>query len=190
MHKLLTYGANILSCARLLLAGIWVAAFFSDHSQSHTLGVVALGGAISDVLDGPIARWTHSAGQFGRWLDNGADIVFILAALCCETYAGVIPAYLPALVAALFVQYAVDSVVIRGSAVPVTSRLGHWAGILNYMVVMTLAWMPPTLLAGTLPRTAAPIIALFYVAAMFERALFYRVAWPPEPRCVRPAAGE
>jgi cardiolipin synthase (CMP-forming) len=189
MHKLLTYGANLVSSARLLLAGIWVIAFFSNHPQEHTLGVVALAGAVSDFLDGRIARWTHSASQFGRWLDNVADIVFVLAALCCETHAGVIPAYLPALVAALFVQYAVDSVVIRGSAVPVKSHLGHWAGIFNYGLVIALAWMPPTLLAGSLPRIAAPIIALFYVAAMCERALFDCVAWP-QPGCVRPAAGE
>jgi phosphatidylglycerophosphate synthase len=190
MHKLLMSWANVVSSARLLLAGFWVIVSFSNHPQGHTLGVIALVGAVSDILDGRIARLTHSAGQFGRWLDNAADIVFILAALCCETYAGIIPAYLPALVAALFVQYAVDSVVIRGSAVPVKSHLGHLAGIFNYVIVIALAWMPRTLFTEPLPRIAPPLIALFYVAAMCERALFYRVAWPAQLRRVRPAAGE
>jgi phosphatidylglycerophosphate synthase len=190
MHKLLTYGANLVSSARLLLAGIWVIAFFSNHAQGHALGAVAIAGAVSDFLDGRIARWTRSASQFGRWLDNVADIVFILVALSCETYAGVIPAYLPALIAASFVQYAVDSVVIRGSAVPLKSRLGHWAGIFNYGIVIALAGMPRTLLPGALPRIAAPLIALFYLAAMGERALSYRAAWPAQPRCLRPVAGE
>jgi phosphatidylglycerophosphate synthase len=190
MHKLLTYGANLVSSARLLLAGIWVIAFFSNDAQGHTLGAVALAAAVSDFLDGRIARWTRSASQFGRWLDNVADIVFILVALSCETYAGVIPAYLPALIAASFVQYAVDSVVIRRSAVPLKSRLGHWAGIFNYGIVIALAGMPRTLLAGAMPRIAAPIIALFYLAAMCERALSYRAAWPVQPSCLRPVAGE
>ena len=189
MHKLLTCGANLLSSARLVLAGMWIIAFFSNHSLGHILGVVALAGAVSDFLDGRIARWTHSAGQFGRWLDNTADIVFVVAALSYQAYAGAIPIYLPALAAALFIQYAVDSIVIRGSSVPVKSHLGHWSGILNYLLVISLAWMPAVFLAR-LPRIAAPLIALFYVAAMCERALFYRAAWPEQPRWVRPVAGE
>lgn len=190
MHKLVTWGANLVSSARLLLAGMWIIAFFNNHSRGHTLGVVALAGAVSDLLDGRIARWTHSAGQFGHWLDNAADIVFVLTALSYQAYAGTIPVYLPALVAALFAQYALDSIVICGSAVPVKSYLGHWAGILNYLLVIALAWMPAIVLTGPLPRVAAPLIALFYMAAMCERALFYRASWPAHLRWVRPVAGE
>ena len=182
MQKVLKHSANLVSALRLLLACIWVAVFFSDRPQTEILGLIALGGAASDVLDGRIARATHSAGQFGRWLDSAADIVFILAALFCEAYAGVIPVYLPALVAASFAQYVVDSVVIRGSAVPVKSRLGHWAGIFNYIIVIVLAWMPPPLLPGRLLRAVAPMIGLFYLAAMGERTLFYRIAWAAQPR--------
>jgi phosphatidylglycerophosphate synthase len=182
VHKVLRHSANLVSASRLLLAFIWVVVFFSDRMQTQILGLIALGGAASDVLDGHIARFTNSAGQFGRWLDNAADIVFILTALFCEAYAGVIPLYLPALVAASFVQYALDSVVIRGSAVPVKSRLGHWAGIFNYIMVIAIAWVRPPLLPGTLPRAAAPMLGMFYLAAMCERALFYRIAWATRPR--------
>jgi len=182
LHKVLTHSANLVSASRLLLACVWVAVFFSDRMQTQILGMIALGGAASDVLDGRIARSTNSAGQFGRWLDSAADIVFILTALFCEAYAGVIPLYLPALVAASFAQYALDSVVIRGSAVPVKSRLGHWAGIFNYVMVIVIAWMPPPLLLGCLLRSAAPMIAMLYLAAMCERALLYRIAWASQPR--------
>jgi phosphatidylglycerophosphate synthase len=170
----LTQGANLVSVSRFVLASIWVAIFFGGHAHSYILGVIALCGAASDFLDGRIARRTHSANDFGRWLDNVADIAFILAALSCEAYAGVIPGYLPGVIAASFAQYAVDSVVMRGSPVPVKSRLGHWAGIFNYVLVILLAWVParrfPPKLFGALP----PMIGLFYVAAMCERALFYR----------------
>ena len=181
-QKVLRHSANLVSASRLLLAWIWVAVFFSDRPQTEILGLIALGGAASDVLDGRIARATHSAGQFGRWLDSASDIVFILAALFCEAYAGVIPIYLPALVAASSAQYVVDSLVVRGSTVPVKSRLGHWAGIFNYIIVVVLAWMPPPSLPGTLLRALAPMIGLFYLAAMCERALFYRIAWPAQSR--------
>jgi len=126
-HSFLTQSANLVSTSRFILACIWVAVFFAHHSHPQILRAIVLGGAVSDFLDGRIARWTHSAGQFGRWLDNAADIVFILTVLSCQTYAGVIPVYLPALIAASFAQYVVDSVLIRGSAVQ--SKAGSATGL-------------------------------------------------------------
>jgi phosphatidylglycerophosphate synthase len=175
-HKILRQSANLVSASRFILACLWVPIFFSVHGRPQTLFAIALAAAASDFLDGRIARRIHSDGQFGRWLDSAADIVFILVALSCEAYVGAIPIYLPCLVAASFAQYVIDSVLIRGSAVPVKSRLGHWAGIFNYVIVIVLAWAPLSRLPGTVVRTFAPIIGVFYVAAMCERALFYASA--------------
>jgi len=173
-HRVLTQSANLVSASRFVLACIWVVVFFGDRPHPQILSAIALGAAASDFLDGRIARWTHSAGRFGRWLDSAADIVFVLTALLCETYAGVIPVYLPVLVAASFTQYAADSLLIRGSVVPVKSRLGHWGGIFNYIIVIVVAWAPPPQSPGTMLCELAPLIALFYLAAMFERVLSYR----------------
>ncbi|MBV8056615.1 MAG: CDP-alcohol phosphatidyltransferase family protein [Deltaproteobacteria bacterium] len=190
-HSFLTQSANLVSASRLILACIWVVIFFAHRSHPQILRAIALGGAVSDLIDGHIARWTHSTSRFGRWLDNTADIVFILTVLSCETYAGVIPIYLPALIAASFAQYVADSVLIRGSAVPVKSRLGHWAGVFNYIIVIVLAWAPPPRLLGTLLRDLAPMIGLFYVAAMCERALSYDIAHGLHGvTTIKPAAGE
>ena len=170
--SLLIQSANLLSASRFVLAGIWALVFFGEHPQPQILGAIAITAAASDIIDGRIARWTQSTGQFGRWLDNVADIAFVLTALSCAAYAGAIPVYVPALVAASFVQYVADSVLIRGSSVPVKSRLGHWGGILNYLIVVALAMVPPPwpgMLARQLPR----LIALFYLAAMCERAWYY-----------------
>ena len=58
---------------------------------------------------------------------------------------------------------------------PIKSRLGHWGGIINYALVITLAIAPPPALPGVIVRDLAPLIALFYIAAISERAwLFYR----------------
>jgi phosphatidylglycerophosphate synthase len=190
LHGYLRQSANLVSATRFVLACIWILAFFGDHAQPRILRVIALGGAVSDFLDGRIARCTHSAGGFGRWLDSSADIVFILTVLSCEAYAKVIPTYLPALVAASFAQYVVDSVLIRGSSVPVKSRLGHWAGIFNYIMVIVLAWAPPRS-AGKLLRALAPMIGLFYLAAICERALSYPIMRGQRAvSTIEPAAGE
>jgi phosphatidylglycerophosphate synthase len=165
--------ANVISGLRLALACVWVVVFCRNPTPSETLLLIALGAAASDFFDGRIARFMQSEGLFGRWLDGVADVVFILAALCCEVYAGAIPVYVPALIAASFAQYALDSLLIRGSAVPVKSRLGHWAGVFNYVMVILLAWAPPPRLAGVVLRDCSPLIAVLYLAAIYERTLAY-----------------
>jgi phosphatidylglycerophosphate synthase len=175
-HRFLTQSANLVSALRFILAFIWIAVFFGNRPHRWILRTIAISGAASDLLDGRIARWTNSAGRFGRWLDSVADIAFILTVLASETYAGVIPAYIPALVAASFTQYILDSVLIRGSTVPVKSRLGHWAGVFNYMIVILLAWAPPPRAAGRLIADFAPMVGLFYLMAIGERMLSYGIA--------------
>ena len=89
---------------------------------------------------------------------------------------GAIPLYIPLLIALSFSQYVIDSVVIgQPAAGPIRSRLGHWGGIINYALVITLAVAPPPAFPGALVRDLAPLLALFYIAAISERAwLFYR----------------
>ena len=191
LHSFLTQSANLVSASRFILACIWVTVFFAHFSHPQMLRAIAIGGAASDFLDGRIARWAHSAGRFGRWLDSVADIVFILTVLSCEAYAGVIPVYLPVLIATSFAQYVADSILIRGSAVPVKSRLGHWAGIFNYIIVIVVAWAPPPRSPGTLLRELAPMIGLFYLAAMCERVLSYGIVRVLHGvTTIKPAAGE
>jgi phosphatidylglycerophosphate synthase len=172
--QVLAITPDLISASRFVLGYYWTVAFFAEPPQTVGLRAIALAGAASDFIDGRIARWTNSASGIGQWLDSSADIMFILAALSCEAYIGVIPIYLPALIATSFGQYVADSIWIRGSAVPVKSRLGHWAGIFNYVMVIALSWAPPPLLPAAIIHATAPIVALFYVAAICERALYYR----------------
>jgi len=175
--------ANLLSASRFLLAGLWLAAGATGNRRPPLMGPVALAAAASDFADGRLARQAGSLDRFGRWLDAVADIAFILAALSCETRAGSIPVYIPLLISLSFTQYALDSVLILGSAAPVASHLGHWAGALNYVLVITLAFAPPPRLPGRLIRRAAPLIGILYIAAMIERALNYRRSRPRTIPC-------
>jgi phosphatidylglycerophosphate synthase len=167
--------ANLLSASRFVLAGLWLVAFVSGNRGPGVLGPIALAAAVSDFADGRIARWMDHADGFGRWLDPLADIVFILTALSSEALAGAIPIYIPVLIACSFAQYAIDSVVMSSSSTPVKSRLGHWGGVLNFALVLVFAWTPPRLLPARPVRQASPLLALFYIAAIVERALNY---WP------------
>jgi phosphatidylglycerophosphate synthase len=167
--------ANLLSASRFVFAASWLVAFVSGNRSSVILGSIALAAAVSDFADGRIARRMGHASAVGRWLDALADIVFILTALSSEAWAGVIPIYVPVLIACSFAQYAIDSVAISRSSTPVRSRLGHWGGVINFALVLVLAWTPPTVLPARLIKQISPLLALFYIAAIFERALNY---WP------------
>jgi len=144
--------ANLLSASRFFLAALWFAVYASENRRPALLGPIALAGAGSDFIDGRLARQTGYPDGFGRWLDAIADIVFVLTALTCEAHAGSIPAYIPVLIALSFAQYALDSVLIHGSATPVASRFGHWGGIINFVLLITLACTPPPRLPGLLVR--------------------------------------
>lgn len=169
--------ANLLSASRFIFAALWIAATFSGRHTALLLVPLALAAALSDFADGRISRLTGSVSGFGRWLDSVADIVFILAALGCEARLRAIPLYLPALIAISFAQYAADSVVIARSTVPLASRLGHWGGIVNYALVIMLGFAPALpWLAGAV-RTLAPLLAIYWLAAISERLLSYR--WRP-----------
>jgi phosphatidylglycerophosphate synthase len=166
--------ANLLSASRFVLAALWLLAFVSGSRGPAVLGSIALAAAVSDFADGRIARRMGHADGVGSWLDALADIAFILTTLSSEALAGTIPIYIPVLIACSFAQYAIDSIAFSGSSTPVKSRLGHWGGVINFGLVLVLAWIPPPLLPQRLVRLASPLLAGFYVAAMLERGLNYR----------------
>jgi phosphatidylglycerophosphate synthase len=169
---------NILSALRFVLGAAWIGLFVRGHEGRLAFALVAIAAAGSDFVDGRIARRLNVASGRGRWLDGIADVTFVLAALICEAADGAIPYYIPILIALSFSQYAIDSTLIaERTSGPIKSRLGHWGGIINYALAITLAIAPPPALPGTIVRELAPLIALFYVAAMSERAwLLYRTS--------------
>jgi len=167
---------NALSALRFALAAVWIELAERGHDRRLVFAIVAILAAGSDFIDGRIARRLGVASGSGQWLDGIADVTFVLAALSCEAVAGALPVYIPILIALSFSQYVIDSVVIGQRATgPIKSRLGHWGGIINYALVITLAIAPPPAFPGASLRALAPLFALFYIAAISERAwLFYR----------------
>jgi phosphatidylglycerophosphate synthase len=167
---------NGLSALRFALAAVWIDLASRGHEGRMAFALLAILAAGSDFIDGRIARRLGVASGSGQWLDGIADVTFVLVALSCEAAAGAIPFYIPILIALSFSQYVIDSIAIGKRATgPIKSRLGHWGGIINYALVIALAIAPPPATLGTIVRDLAPLLALFYIAAIAERArLFYR----------------
>jgi phosphatidylglycerophosphate synthase len=163
--------ANLLSASRVVLAIAWLIAFEAGDRGAAVLGSIAIAGAISDLVDGRVARRMGIEGGVGRWLDSIADIIFVLTVLGCEAWSGAIPFYIPTLIAISFSQYAIDSALVAGA--PIKSRLGHFGGILNFGLVILLALAPKAAMSGIMPRVLFPALAIFYMAAIAERAIGY-----------------
>jgi len=170
----IAYLPDALTGLRFALAGLWIALALTASEWHPGFAVIAAVASASDFLDGRLARRLGVAHSAGRWLDSIADVTFVLAALGCEAAAGSIPTYIPVLIALSFGQYAVDSILLHRAGTPVRSRLGHWGGVINYALVVALAFSAPGSMARALVAHVIPIIALFYVAAIIERALAYR----------------
>ncbi len=85
---------NALSVLRLLLVPVFIFVFFADFEGAYyAAGAVFLFAALTDILDGYIARKYQCITKLGRLLDPLADKLMKGAASVCLAAAGVIPVW-------------------------------------------------------------------------------------------------
>ena len=145
--------ANALTLLRLLLAPCLFAAIAAGRAAEAT-AIVALAIA-TDFADGRVARRYGEVSPLGGLVDHAVDAVFVTTGAAALAAAGALPAPLPPLIAIAFLQYALDSRVLRGAGLA-GSRLGRWNGIAYYAIVATplvrdalsLGWPGPALVSG------------------------------------------
>ncbi len=124
--------ANALTCIRVAAVPAVVVAIHADAAWL-ALAVFALAVA-SDVADGIVARRFEEQSGLGRLFDHAADAAFVTAGAAALAHAGILPPLLPTLIAASFLQYALDANVTKASG-PRPSTLGRWNGIAYYVIV-------------------------------------------------------
>jgi phosphatidylglycerophosphate synthase len=169
--------ADALSGMRLVLA---VAMPWLLHGGGM-LPLAAWGvAALSDYADGPIARRHGATSLRGAVLDNVADISFVLIGLTSAMGLGLVPWPVPAAIGLSAGSYAAAS--MRTQATDATlarSRLGHWAGVLNYACLGLVtgavafpgaAWSPVLAAASVLTAGAnLAAVATRYAATIRSR---------------------
>jgi phosphatidylglycerophosphate synthase len=122
--------ANALTLLRLALAPGLVAAILGDAPE---IGAAILALAVAtDVADGRVARRRAEASALGGALDH-AVAAFVTAGAAALAARGLLPAPLPLLIAAAFLQYARSARTPDGALR--RSRLGRWNGIAYYAIV-------------------------------------------------------
>lgn len=145
--------ATGLTALRLLTAPALVVAIYSE-SPVLACGIFffAVG---TDIADGWVARRFAEVTPFGGFADHAVDATFVCAGSAALAFTGTLPALLPVMIAAAFVQYAADSgISARRPLRP--SALGRWNGIAYYVIVavpivrdaLGLAWPGSVLVTG------------------------------------------
>jgi phosphatidylglycerophosphate synthase len=145
--------ANLLTLLRLLLAPVLVVEIAHDRAAAATL--VFFLAVATDFADGWVARRYGEQSPLGGLVDHAVDASFVTAGTAALAWQGVLPAALPALVSAAFLQYAVDSRLAGGRALR-GSPLGRWNGIAYYVIVavpivrdaLALGWPGPGLVTA------------------------------------------
>ncbi|SNB70395.1 cardiolipin synthase [Arboricoccus pini] len=89
---------NILTIVRVGLVPLMVACFYFPGPEARLIGCgIFVAAAITDYLDGYLARYWKQQSAFGRWLDPVADKILVAAAVIMLVGFGEAP-LLPALV--------------------------------------------------------------------------------------------
>lgn len=173
------HAGDALTLGRLALTLPFACAFAAGVRGSVGAGLVAgllfAVVAASDYFDGPLARRAGRASARGRSWDNWADIAFIEVALFTAVAVGIAPWWVPASIAASFGYYVIDSW-RRTREAPqrrlIASRLGHWGGVCNYVLVGVLTYNEAAgihLLGPTFLAALFALVPLYSAAAIAAR---------------------
>jgi len=127
--------ADALTLLRLAVAFVFPWALVRGGFTPLALFTVAV---VTDYTDGPLARRAGRNAPHGAVLDVAADVTFVLLGLGAAAAMGLVTWAAPAAVVVSVTAYAVASLrLVPDDAGPrlARSRLGHAAGVWNYVLV-------------------------------------------------------
>jgi CDP-diacylglycerol---glycerol-3-phosphate 3-phosphatidyltransferase len=123
--------ANALTALRLgLIFPLTGCIIDSEWAIAAVLFTVA---ALTDYFDGPLARRYGQATPFGGFADHATDALFVTCACTALAMTDYIPVLLPCIIPIAFLQYTVDSRVLKGQSLR-PNPLGRINGIAYYVV--------------------------------------------------------
>jgi cardiolipin synthase len=158
---------NILSLLRLLLIPVFLVLLVLGHF-GWALLLIAVS-AITDFVDGYVARHFNQVSRLGQLLDPAVDRLFILSTLLGLGWVDVLPWWLVAVIIARDVLLLVLGVVLanhRFGPLPV-----HHLGKMGTFAILFA--MPVLLAAAAFPDVAAVALPLGWAAAIWGVFLYW-----------------
>jgi cardiolipin synthase len=158
---------NILSLMRLLLIPVFLVLLVFQHF-GWALLLIAVS-AITDFVDGYVARHFNQVSRLGQLLDPAVDRLFILSTLLGLAWVDVLPWWLVGVIIARDVLLLVLGVVLanhRFGPLPV-----HHLGKMGTFAILFA--MPVLLAAAAFPEVAAVALPLGWAAAIWGVFLYW-----------------
>ena len=164
---------NILSCSRLALA----AGFVASSTRETQIGIIGVA-AVTDFLDGWLARRVHATSRWGAMLDPIADRFFVLTVVASMLFAGALStgAYFILIMRdlATAVGFIVARIIPWLRTVPFQARIS--GKLVTVLQLITLA----TLLV--LPDVAPWLLAVVAVASVLSIVDYTLALWRARAR--------
>jgi cardiolipin synthase len=159
---------NLLSCSRLVLA----AGFVATGGTQTRIGLIGVA-AVTDFLDGWLARRVNATSRWGALLDPIADRVFVLAAVGTFLFSGLLST------TGYFVLISRDIATAVGFLVarvipwlrPVQFKARMSGKIVTALQLLTLA------LVLAVPAAATPMLIVVGIASVFAIADYTLALW-------------
>lgn len=159
--------ANQITLIRIAMIPLFMVVYHFGYTYAALL--IFLIAALTDFLDGHIARTRNQVTDLGKFLDPLADKMLISAAFVYLTYSNLLPPWVTILV--LFREFAVSGLrmVLAGDVVIAASIFGK---VKTTLQIISVAWLMLVFPGGEIVYWAMLIITL---ASGFD--YFYK-AWP------------
>jgi CDP-diacylglycerol--glycerol-3-phosphate 3-phosphatidyltransferase len=135
--------ANKLTVLRVLLIPVFIVLILVNNTTMQYLGIVVfLLAALTDSLDGYIARKYNQISDFGKFMDPLADKLLVTAALCALVDKGTMSIWVVYIIILReFVVTGIRLIAVNNGLVIAAGTLGKLKTIVQ-MVVVTIALLP------------------------------------------------
>jgi len=183
---------NQITLFRILLIPVFIIVFYLPLSWSH-FGAFAVFwvAAVSDALDGYLARKLNQSSAFGAFIDPVADKLMVAAALImiAEDYQQwwvAVPAMLM-IAREIFISALREFMSSRGKRdIVAVSTLGKYKTAAQMLGIMGLIWQPDyviPLILFYLPHEIINYAAYFFyfvatVLTVWTMVIYFKAAWP------------
>jgi len=154
---------------------IFVLVYFSDDSNNNLYAVLIYAiAALSDVIDGFLARKFQVSSNLGKVLDPLGDKLMTVAVMVCITIDGLIPLWAVLLVGVKELLMGVGGLVLHKKAhvdIPPSNLIGKASTVVFFLVCVTL------MLYRSIPNWASILLISIAVALTFIALVSYLIKY-------------
>jgi len=163
---------NIISIFRICLVPVFILVYFSDDSDRKFYAVIIyVIAALSDFLDGFLARRYKASSNLGKLLDPLGDKLMTISAMVCITIDGLIPFWAVLVAGIKEILMAAGRIVLHKKArtelLP-SNLIGKTASVVLFLVCVTLMlfidmpnWASTALISIAIGLTFAALVSYF-----------------------------